>query len=399
MESDGRRMVGALCRSLRRGMASSSSGAALPSALALSDDTLFSAARYLVLSAGELDLSTDYDQEALMDMELLRAALAAVTHLRLQRRRHGGGGGPGSVVVDLASLGSREGGLRSLELLGLEVSSLSGLQHLRPRMEALLVSGCRDLCDGAALASLPGDGACSTPSPWPRLTSLSLRRCLLTRLDAALLCATPNLTRLDLSFNALEELDGALNLAALQVLNLSFNKLRRIPELPKSSTLVTLDVSHNCLDTLQGLCENSCLNLSDLDLSFNLLCGHRCLAPICLLPRLCRLGTAGNPMAADREHHRRRTLAWVHRSVNPAAFALDGIALAGQELGFTGMAMLVPTAPHTPQNQQSSFFPEESEEKVNAEVALPADMVAMNPDEIEIITEEESSIVSRWENI
>ncbi len=281
------------CLALRRAAQAGMSG--LPRALRAAPQVLAAALAALHRMADDDDDDTPaLDQEALMDLELLRAAVDAVQHLGMDFSPR-----DAPSEVDLSLLGSRSGGLKSLELRGVSLSCLSGLPTVRRRLECLLISGCPDLCSGTSLASLPGDGASSRPVVWDRLERLSLRRCRLARLDPAVLFAVPNLVLLDLSSNLLEEISGGLSdLVSLRSLDLSFNRLRLLPALPASSSLRVLRVSCNRLSSLgDGVTASSCSGLVELDVSFNLLQGHRVLAPVSLLSRLRRLRTEGNPMA------------------------------------------------------------------------------------------------------
>lgn len=342
MDFNERGLIADLCKSLRIDGGGESGDAAqgMRRSVAITSYALSVAVRHMDSVAHDDDAF--YDQEALLDLELVKATLSGLTNLRLEPSR---GAVPAAFPTDLAVLAN----LKSLEVLGLPLNKISGLRNLRAKLRALLLSGIPDLDSGLSLVSLPGDGACATHPPWSRLTRLSLRRSGLSRVDPSLFVAAPNLRLLDLSYNRISGFLAIGTLKDLEKLDLSFNLFASVPELQIPSTLTSLRLSHNKLESLEGLA--CCQELEELDVAFNLLCSHSCLAQVSLLSRLRRLSTQGNPLAIS-EDHRVKTLAWIHRAVNPNGLWVDGLRLRGRELCMTGLARLIlPEQPPFPPAQ------------------------------------------------
>lgn len=86
------------------------------------------------------------------------------------------------------------------------------------------------------------------------------------------LAALQKLKVLDLSRNELKTIPEALTkLPQLVTVNLSFNQLNSVPDFIQTTKLSTLNLSNNRLTVFPGICNNSLVNLSELQLSNNAL--------------------------------------------------------------------------------------------------------------------------------
>ncbi len=279
-------------------------------------------------------------QRTLLDAEFLRAFLLGLRALRIEsvgssrhrlRRSY--------LHFDLA----HSPRVRQLELRGVDLDLVTGLEYLRSSLRTLHLSSCGRVCLRRLLVSCLGDN-CREVSPWERLIGLCVSHGCIRGLEPDVTVLLPNLRRLDLSFNGLESLEGLDSLRGLTHLILGYNRLRRLPLLCPASldSLRYLHLQHNELEVIDGLEKFS--SLVELDLGWNLLIHHSVLAPISLMPHLSALNLAGNPLSA-RADHRIRTLSWVHQRVDPAKFILDGLPVSSKETPEMGMSRMVARPP------------------------------------------------------
>ena len=130
------------------------------------------------------------------------------------------------------------------------LNSLSSLSYLKE----LTVRNC--ILTTADLAVI---------SALPNLRSLTLENCSLSSI--ANLADAQNLTFLDLSNNAIRDLSAIAGMSRLEALNLSHNALTDLSQLSSVTTLKELDVSYNSLVSIAPLA--SCTNLWAMDISNN----------------------------------------------------------------------------------------------------------------------------------
>ena len=260
----------------------------------------------LVAPLARLDEEDDGDDETnpplgqagLLDAEFLRLVLMQCGSLALTPPWDLSGR-----VPDLEQMQS----LRSLYLESPSPRAVGQgfLKDHRSLLRSLAVTGTR-----------PGalDPSNFISGPFPVLVSLSLRRNGISYLDGQVFELLPRLTRLDLSFNALEAVPGLDSLAGLSNLRLSHNALTALPVLHPNAPLKTLYLEFNKLRDLRGA--EKLRLMIELNVSHNLLTSHAVLSSLSPLDRLVRLHLAGNPLAANPKH-RMRTLAKMNPRTDP----------------------------------------------------------------------------------
>ncbi|EHA97545.1 Serine/threonine kinase 11-interacting protein [Heterocephalus glaber] len=178
--------------------------------------------------------------------------------------------------------------LRQLELRGVPLHCLRGLQGIYSQLETLICS--RSLQALEELLSACGGDLCSA-LPWLALLSADFSYNALTALDSSLRLLSA-LRFLNLSHNRVQDCKCFLMLCHLDI---SYNYLHLVPRMgPSGAALRTLILRGNELQSLQGL--EQLRNLQHLDVAYNLLEGHRELWPLCLLAELRKLYLEGNPL-------------------------------------------------------------------------------------------------------
>ncbi|CAN0277113.1 unnamed protein product, partial [Discosporangium mesarthrocarpum] len=138
---------------------------------------------------------------------------------------------------------------------------------------------------------------------WACLEQLRVSQCGLTSLDASLRLL-PRVFRVDLSRNALGQVEFFQDCKGLQDLNLGHNLIRSVSGINRVlGNLVSLNLRDNMVSDTSGL--ERLYSLRRLDLSFNRLSGLEQVARLSVLPCLQELGLRGNPLGA-REGRRYR---------------------------------------------------------------------------------------------
>ncbi|XP_034511141.1 serine/threonine-protein kinase 11-interacting protein isoform X2 [Ailuropoda melanoleuca] len=172
--------------------------------------------------------------------------------------------------------------LRQLELRGVPLHCLRGLGGIYSQLETLTCS--RSIQALEELLSACGGDLCSA-LPWLALLSANFSYNALTSLDSSLRLLSA-LRFLNLSHNQVQDCEGFLmDLSELYHLDISYNHLRLVPRMgPSGAALGTLILRGNELRSLQGL--EQLRKLRHLDVAYNLLEGHRELAPLWLLAEL-----------------------------------------------------------------------------------------------------------------
>ncbi|XP_025297366.3 serine/threonine-protein kinase 11-interacting protein isoform X1 [Canis lupus dingo] len=215
--------------------------------------------------------------------------------------------------------------LRQLELRGVPLHCLRGLCGIYSQLETLICS--RSIQALEELLSACGGDLCSA-LPWLALVSANFSYNALTSLDSSLRLLSA-LRFLNLSHNQVQDCEGFLmDLSELYHLDISYNHLHLVPRVgPSGVALGTLILRGNELRSLQGL--EQLKNLRHLDLAYNLLEGHRELAPLWLLAELRKLYLEGNPLWFHPAH-RAATAQYLSPRARDAAtgFLLDGKVLS-----------------------------------------------------------------------
>lgn len=258
-----------------------------------------------------------------------------------------------SQPVDL----SRFRSLRHLELRSCTLShgsdpdqGLEGLSSLRLQLEALVLLHIYHQDD--LLWAVLADGAVSVGPDviWTKLSQLVISYCGLRAFGRGLSLAC-NLQWLDVSHNMLSDADAiSSSLAALPslcYLNLSFNRLTRIPvpsygsACPMPTKIQILLISHNYIADLNGI--QNMTSLRELNLEVNQLESHSSLQPLHSLYQLQHIKLSGNPLSFHKRHRilassymHPRAVFLKHRyrrdAVKLIPFMLDGQKLTELEL-------------------------------------------------------------------
>ncbi|XP_025746800.1 serine/threonine-protein kinase 11-interacting protein isoform X3 [Callorhinus ursinus] len=154
---------------------------------------------------------------------------------------------------------------------------------------------------------------------------------------------------LNLSHNRVQDCEGFLmDLSELCHLDISYNHLRLVPRMgPSGAALETLILRGNELRSLQGL--EQLRNLRHLDVAYNLLEGHRELAPLWLLAELRQLYLEGNPLWFHPAH-RAATFQYLSPRARDATagFLLDGKVLSLTDFQTSTSSGLGSSAPPLP---------------------------------------------------
>ncbi len=259
-----------------------------------------------------------------VDLEYLKILLLSVGAVSVQGRRrlfyH-----PHRRYLELSLFGRN---LRRLELLRVDVRRVRDFESLVENLCILKISRAPTnfpLCD------------VFHSDTWKRLRILALDRNQIRLLRKDTLKCFRNVRRLDLSYNLINEDAGNVEiLTQLTHLTLCFNRIEALSR-PFPKSLRVLHLEFNRLGSLSGL--ETCVNLEELDVSFNLILNHDRLAALSRLPRLKRLETSGNPIASHKSH-RRLTLNWVNAEVDPGRFQLNRVFVSLQESYFIGLSRL-----------------------------------------------------------
>ncbi|KAM5228551.1 serine/threonine-protein kinase 11-interacting protein [Ctenodactylus gundi] len=233
--------------------------------------------------------------------------------------------------------------LRQLELRGVPLHHLHGLQGIYSQLETLVCS--RSIQALEELLSACGGDLCSA-LPWLALLSADFSYNALTALDSSLRLLSA-VRFLNLSHNRVQDCKGFLmDLSELCHLDISYNCLHLVPKMgPSGASLGTLILRGNELRSLQGL--EQLRNLRHLDVAYNLLEGHRELSPLWLLAELRKLYLEGNPLWFHPAH-RVATAQYLSPRARDAAhgFLLDGEVLSLKDFQVTSTSLGIgPMAP------------------------------------------------------
>ncbi|XP_013001608.1 serine/threonine-protein kinase 11-interacting protein isoform X1 [Cavia porcellus] len=235
--------------------------------------------------------------------------------------------------------------LRQLELRGIPLHCLRGLQGIYSQLETLICN--RSIQALEELLSACGGDLCSA-LPWLALLSADFSYNALTALDSSLGLLSV-LRFLNLSHNRLQDCKGFLmDLSELCHLDVSYNHLHLVPRMgPSGAALRTLVLRSNELRSLQGL--EQLRNLYHLDVAYNLLEGHRELLPLCLLAELRQLCLEGNPLFFHPSHRVATTQYLSPRAKDAAhSFLLDGKFLSPKDFQTSTSLGPGPLAPPQP---------------------------------------------------
>ncbi|XP_044762418.1 serine/threonine-protein kinase 11-interacting protein [Coccinella septempunctata] len=221
--------------------------------------------------------------------------------------------------------------LQILELHKVDVSKIAGLNSQRLHLQQLICS--RDLDSLRGLLEYCGGDYCSKYI-WTELKNLVLSYNKLTALDDSLECV-PWLSSLDLSHNELTNVDEIGCLNNLKYLNLSFNKLQKVPKFSGQicNRLQILNLGNNFLEDISQL--KNLVNICELDLSDNCLIDHSELVSLSHLAALHWLSLVGNPLSYHTRHIQ-NTCIYLHQNVDPQRFILDFMQLSTSDVKLIG---------------------------------------------------------------
>uniref|UniRef100_A0A1S4H499 LKB1 serine/threonine kinase interacting protein 1 N-terminal domain-containing protein n=1 Tax=Anopheles gambiae TaxID=7165 RepID=A0A1S4H499_ANOGA len=249
---------------------------------------------------------------------------------------------PYEFAVDISKFRS----LRTLEVQKIPINQIVGLLYLRDQLHDLTcMRSISDVTD--VLFGCGGDKVADGKS-WRSLKSLNISYNMLDYLDGSMEY-TPWLEELNLSHNQLVNVSALRSLPNLRVLNVSYNRLNKIPtfHVDAMRKMKVLLLSNNFLEDLEGLaCLSCCLN--ELDLSGNFIVDHGTLLPLSTLVALRSVNLLDNPLACHPKH-RHATARYLNKATSETKFVLDNEPLSRYEKTLTGnydsyKAILVPNA-------------------------------------------------------
>lgn len=204
----------------------------------------------------------------------------------------------------------------------------SDLQYL-PYLESLTI-------DKGNFANLTG------LSPLSYLKELTIRNCVLTSADLAVIASLPNLQKLTLdncSLSSLTNLSAAQNLTFL---NLNNNAIRDLSVIATMSKLEALSLSHNALTDLSQL--SVLTNLKELDVSYNSLTS---IAPLSSCTNLWAIDISNNKIdTLEGIDHLKKlsVLKADHNKLTDVNLLVANTALTKMDLSHNSLTSIAPLA-------------------------------------------------------
>lgn len=180
----------------------------------------------------------------------------------------GGPGGEMSCLSGMSSLAKLT--IRGVDLTGDDVKAIGSL----PSLTDLTITECNlstisGLETATTLIRLDLSGNAlrniDAVASLQKLQTLTLKNNAIKTLDAVAACT--DLTYLDISFNSITELSPISGLIQLRTLDAGSNTIERLPDMSRLTSLSYLSLSYNKLTGVQEIA--FCTELSDLNLSHN----------------------------------------------------------------------------------------------------------------------------------
>lgn len=141
--------------------------------------------------------------------------------------------------------------LKYLELYKFNVKNIKGIHYLRENLEIVVCNRCLDKIGDLLLSPDPDS---SVNSIWSKLKNAIFSRNCLSVIDQSFIY-TPWLQYLDLSYNNLTDIRPLACLSNLTHLNISYNRLSCVPEIPMCK-LEVLFLNHNHIEDIKGNVHN-----------------------------------------------------------------------------------------------------------------------------------------------
>lgn len=236
-------------------------------------------------------------------------------------------------VVDIENTISVSGlkNVKILEIENVNISNINGLNVLRPHLQKLVCK--KNLANLKSLLEFCGNDY-SSKHIWDELKVLIISYNYINTLDNSLE-TVPWLHTLDISHNELTALDEINFLVNLKHLNLSYNKIQKLPQFAGQicNRLQILNLSNNLIEDLSSL--KNLVNISVLDLSGNCLTDHISLISLSHLATLQWLCLRRNPLSYHLEH-RQKSCAHLNVNIDPKRFILDQLNLNKREMKVLG---------------------------------------------------------------
>ncbi|KRT83323.1 hypothetical protein AMK59_4694, partial [Oryctes borbonicus] len=208
--------------------------------------------------------------------------------------------------------------LRYLEIHKVDVNTILGIGSLRIRLQYLICERCvsklRDILELSGADQTEGHS-------WCELKEAIFTHNNIREIDGSLKYV-PWLNTLDLSNNLIKEADGISSLSNLKYLNLSYNKLTKVPLFNGQlcQRLQVLVIHNNFIENIQDIYK--LVNLQQLNLADNYLIDHDSLIPLAYLAALQSLNLQGNPISYHPQH-RIRSVRYLHKNAASVRFILD----------------------------------------------------------------------------
>ena len=192
--------------------------------------------------------------------------------------------------------------LMTVEIRGCNLSSVcpSGVETIRPTVECII---CQDsierlwhLLEPTQVTEEDGSDA---HRRWPKLKHFSCIYNNLKEIDASLSLAD-NVTSLDFSRNDILQAEHLRHLTHLVALDLSFNRLASLGEIPLCTGVRRLFLQSNGIRCLEGI--QNLERLEEADLRWNVLSSLREIVKLKSLSSLRLVSLAGNPICASASY-------------------------------------------------------------------------------------------------
>lgn len=225
--------------------------------------------------------------------------------------------------------------LKCLEIHKISVKQIKGIQPIRQQLEKIKCTQCLHSIQ-EIITDCGADH--SSSFSWNNLIKMDLSFNNLDKIDNSFEFVQ-SLRYLNISHNKLSNVDSLNVLPNLIVLDLSFNRLTKMPcfHVEAVSKVEIINLNHNLIETLIGIPRFE--TLFELNLANNCFVNYKDIAPLSILKSLKYLLISGNPLSFHSKH-RSLVSSNLHSNVINEKFLLNGMELTKTEKSNCGKITL-----------------------------------------------------------
>lgn len=241
--------------------------------------------------------------------------------------------------------------LKCLEIHKISVKQIIGIQPIRSQLEQIKCTHC--------LHSIKDVITCcgrdnSVSFPWNNLIKMDLSFNNLDRIDNSFEFVQ-NLRYLNISHNKLSNADELNALPNLIVLDLSFNRLTKMPcfHVESIGKLEAINMNHNLIESLNGIPKFE--TLFELNIANNCFVNFEEISGLSILQSLRSLLISGNPLSFHPKH-RSLISSNLHINALNEKFMLNGLELTKKEKSNCGKISYQHHTISKPATLNVSFF-------------------------------------------